>query len=141
MTTLLEMALKYNLDQELLREVVEEDLSIALPDGMDTGLDDKTQRRILACDGLETVDGEEFAPIIDDSYKEKHKRSLAAKKAAETRRRKEEDVGDQKPVIVIVFVKLLLTLFDHYDLIIRYGPVSRLSVFKKSCNLHINYSN
>jgi len=88
---LIELAQEHNLDQELLREVVEEDLSIALPEGMETGLDHGQVRRILACDGLETVDGEEFAPIIADEYLEKHKRSQAAKKAAETRRRKEAE--------------------------------------------------
>ena len=35
---LIELALEHNLDQELLREVVEEDLNIALPDGMDSSL-------------------------------------------------------------------------------------------------------
>ena len=88
---LIELALEHNLDQELLREVVEDDLSIALPDGMDSSLADGDIRRILACDGLETVDGEEFEPIIADEFLERHKRSLAAKKAAETRRRKDEE--------------------------------------------------
>ncbi|TVR13888.1 MAG: translation initiation factor IF-2 [Planctomycetota bacterium] len=86
---LIELALEHNLDQELLREVVEEDLKITLSEGMETALDADAVRRILACDGLETVDGEEFAPIIDEKYLERHKRSQAAKKAAETRRRKD----------------------------------------------------
>ncbi|TVR40127.1 MAG: translation initiation factor IF-2 [Planctomycetota bacterium] len=88
---LIELALEHNLDQELLREVVEEDLHIKLPEGIESTLSSEDIRRILACDGLETVDGEEFSPIIAEEYLSRHKRSQAAKKAAETRRRKEEE--------------------------------------------------
>ncbi len=85
-----ELALEYKLEAELLREVVEQDLAIPLKQGAETDLKPAEIARILACDGLETVDGQPFKPIIAREFEEKHKRSIAAKKAAETRKKKLE---------------------------------------------------
>ena len=93
---LIELAKEYNLEPDLLREVVEQDLSIPLPKGMDSELKDKEVSRILACDGLETNDGKAFLPIIAKEFEEKHKRSVAARKAAETRKKKLFDDEAQK---------------------------------------------
>jgi translation initiation factor IF-2 len=83
-----ELAKEHNLETDLLRGVVEEDLSIPLPKGMATELKPAEVKRILACDGLETVDGKAFKPIIAQDFIEKHNRSQAAKKAANTRKAK-----------------------------------------------------
>jgi len=93
---LIELAKEYNLEPDLLREVVEQDLSIPLPKGMDSDLKEKEVSRILACDGLETADGKPFLPIIAKEFEEKHKRSVAARKAAETRKKKVSDDEAQK---------------------------------------------
>ena len=61
---LIELAKEYNLEPDLLREVVEEDLSIPLPKGMESELKDAQVQRILASDGLEMVGGQAFKPII-----------------------------------------------------------------------------
>jgi translation initiation factor IF-2 len=86
-----ELAEEHHLDLDLLKEVVEDDLGIKLPKGVDTVLKDEQQARILACDGLETADGKPFAPIIAKEFQDKHNRSLAAKKAAETRKKNDEE--------------------------------------------------
>src|SRR4051812_26885209 len=91
-----ELAQEYHLEAELLREVVEQDLSIPLKQGKDTVLKPAEVARILACDGLETVDGKPFMPIIAKEFEDKHKRSLAAKKAAETRKKKSEKEAEAK---------------------------------------------
>ncbi len=91
-----ELAQEYNLDAGLLREVVKDDLGIALARGMDSVMKPADIKRILACDGLETADGKAFAPIIDKEFEEKHKRSVAARKAAETRKKKVQDEVDVK---------------------------------------------
>src|SRR5580658_2123487 len=85
-----DLAKEYNLETELLREVVEDDLSIPLRAGPETELKPAEIARILACDGLETKDGKPFTPIIAKEFEDKHKRSVAAKKAAETRKKKLE---------------------------------------------------
>jgi len=95
-TTLSELAKEHSLEPDLLREVVEDDLSIPLPKGMDSPLKDKEIDRILACDGLETVDGKPFTPIIPKQFQDKHNRSLAAKKSALTRKKKLADEEDKK---------------------------------------------
>ena len=84
-----ELADEHHLDLDLLKEVVEDDLGIKLPKGVDTVLKDEQATMILACDGLETADGKPFTPIVAKEFEDKHKRSLAAKKAAETRKKKE----------------------------------------------------
>ncbi len=91
-----ELAQEYNLEADLLREVVEQDLSIPLKQGPDTVLKPAEIARILACDGLETADGKPFTPIIAKEFEDKHKRSLAAKKAAETRKKKLEKESEDK---------------------------------------------
>ncbi|MBA2480306.1 MAG: translation initiation factor IF-2 [Planctomycetes bacterium] len=92
-----ELAQEYNLEADLLQEVVEQDLSIPLKQGKETVLKPTEVARILACDGLETADGKPFKPIIAKEFEEKHKRSLAAKKAAETRKKKlAEEVESKK---------------------------------------------
>ncbi len=91
-----ELAQQHNLEPGLLREVVEEDLSIKLPKGMDTDLKDDVVARILASDGLETVDNKPFTPIIAKEFEEKHKRKVASKKGAETRKKKLEEEADKK---------------------------------------------
>lgn len=85
-----ELASEHNLEADLLREVVEVDLSIRLPKGMDTVLKDAEISRILACDGLETTDGKPFTPIIPKEFEEKHKKKVATKKGLETKKRKLE---------------------------------------------------
>ena len=77
---LIELAEQHNLDQEILREVVEEDLNISLSKGMDTPMKQAQVDLILSQNGLETVDGEEFKPILSQAAQEKQKRSQAAKK-------------------------------------------------------------
>ncbi|MBA3707647.1 MAG: translation initiation factor IF-2 [Planctomycetes bacterium] len=91
-----ELAQEYNLEADLLQEVVEQDLSIPLKQGKDTVLKPTEVARILACDGLETADGKPFTPIIAKEFEEKHKRSLAAKKAAETRKKKVAEEAESK---------------------------------------------
>src|SRR5688572_4432654 len=91
-----ELASEHNLEPDLLREVVEQDLSIPLPRGMDSDLKDKEVARILACDGLETSDGKPFTPIIAKEFEEKHKRAIAARKGAETRKKKIADEQEKK---------------------------------------------
>jgi translation initiation factor IF-2 len=86
-----ELASEHNLDVELLREVVEEDLSIAIPKGMDTELKEADVKRILACDGLETADGKPFTPIIAKEFEEKHRKKVATKKGLATKKRKLEE--------------------------------------------------
>jgi translation initiation factor IF-2 len=93
---LIELAKEYNLETDLLREVVEQDLSIPLPKGMESDLKEKEVARILACDGLETKDGKPFTPIIAKEFEEKHKRSVAARKAAETRKKKLSEEEEKK---------------------------------------------
>lgn len=85
-----ELASEHNLEADLLREVVEVDLSIRLPKGMDTVLKEAEISRILACDGLETTDGKPFTPIIPKEFEEKHKKKVATKKGLETKKRKQE---------------------------------------------------
>ncbi len=93
-----ELADEHNLDLVLLKEVVEDDLGIKLSKGVDTVLKDEQMTRILACDGLETADGKPFAPIIAKEFEDKHKRSVAAKKAAETRKKKLDEAEQVKKV-------------------------------------------
>ena len=85
-----ELASEHHLDADLLREVVEVDLSISLAKGMDTVLKEAEISRILACDGLETADGKPFTPIIPKEFEEKHKKKIATKKGLETKKRKLE---------------------------------------------------
>ena len=85
-----ELASEHHLDADLLREVVEVDLSISLAKGMDTVLKEADISRILACDGLETADGKPFTPIIPKEFEEKHKKKIATKKGLETKKRKLE---------------------------------------------------
>ena len=85
-----ELASEHHLDADLLREVVEVDLSISLAKGMDTVLKEADVSRILACDGLETADGKPFTPIIPKEFEEKHKKKIATKKGLETKKRKLE---------------------------------------------------
>ena len=91
-----ELASEHNLDPKLLREVVEEDLSISLPKGMDTVLKVADVNRILACDGLETADGKEFTPIIAKAFEEKHKKKVATQKGLATKKRKLEEEAEIK---------------------------------------------
>ena len=91
-----ELAEEHHLDLDLLKEVVEDDLGIKLPKGVDTVLKDEQATMILACDGLETADGKPFTPIVAKEFEDKHKRSLAAKKAAETRKKKEAEAGEKQ---------------------------------------------
>jgi translation initiation factor IF-2 len=91
-----ELASEHKLDVDLLREVVEEDLSIALPKGMDTELKEAEVKRILACDGLETADGKPFTPIIAKEFEEKHRKKVATKKGLATKKRKLEDQAEVK---------------------------------------------
>jgi translation initiation factor IF-2 len=91
-----ELASEHHLDADLLREVVEVDLSIALPKGMDTELKEAEVKRILACDGLETVDGKPFTPIIAKEFEEKHKKKVATKKGLATKKRKLEEEAEVK---------------------------------------------
>ncbi|MCK6490036.1 MAG: hypothetical protein L6R48_17245, partial [Planctomycetes bacterium] len=91
-----ELAAEHNLESELLLEVVGEDLKIRLPKGLDSELKDTEIARILASDGLETADGKPFTPIIAKEFEEKHKRSVAARKAASTRKRKIADEEEAK---------------------------------------------
>ena len=83
-----ELASSYNLEADLLKEVVEVDLKIRLPKGADTDLKDADVKRILACDGLETADGKAFMPIIAKEFEEKHQKKLATKRGQETRKKK-----------------------------------------------------
>jgi translation initiation factor IF-2 len=85
-----ELASEHNLEADLLREVVEVDLSIRLPKGMETVLKEAEISRILSCDGLETTDGKPFTPIIPKEFEEKHKKKVATKKGLETKKRKQE---------------------------------------------------
>ena len=89
-----ELAAEHRLDPELLREVVADDLGIALPKGMDTALKPVEVKRILACDGLETADGKPFTPIIAKEFEEKHKKKVATKKGMETRKKKAEEEAE-----------------------------------------------
>ena len=89
-----ELAAEHRLDTELLREVVADDLGIALPKGMDTALKPAEVKRILACDGLETADGKPFTPIIAKEFEEKHKKKVATKKGMETRKKKAEEEAE-----------------------------------------------
>ena len=91
-----ELASEHNLDVDLLREVVEEDLSIAIPKGMDTELKEAEVKRILACDGLETADGKPFTPIIAKEFEEKHRKKVATKKGLATKKRKLEEEAEVK---------------------------------------------
>ncbi len=91
-----ELASEHKLDVDLLREVVEVDLSIALPKGMDTVLKEAEVKRILACDGLETADGKPFTPIIAKEFEEKHRKKVATKKGLATKKRKLEDQAEVK---------------------------------------------
>ena len=91
-----ELAEEHHLDLDLLKEVVEDDLGIKLPKGVDTVLKDEQATMILACDGLETADGKPFTPIVAKEFEDKHKRSLAAKKAAETRKKKEVEAEEKQ---------------------------------------------
>lgn len=91
-----ELASEHNLDAELLKEVVEVDLSIRLAKGMDTVLKEAEISRILACDGLETADGKPFTPIIPKEFEEKHKKKVATKKGQETKKRKAEAEAEAK---------------------------------------------
>jgi translation initiation factor IF-2 len=91
-----ELASEHKLDVDLLREVVEEDLSIALPKGMETELKEAEVKRILACDGLETADGKPFTPIIAKEFEEKHRKKIATKKGLATKKRKLDDQAEVK---------------------------------------------
>ena len=91
-----ELASEHNLDPKLLREVVEDDLSISLPKGLDTVLKVADVNRILACDGLETADGKEFTPIIAKAFEEKHKKKVATQKGIATKKRKLEEEAEAK---------------------------------------------
>ncbi len=91
-----ELASEHKLDVDLLREVVEDDLSIALPKGMDTELKEAEVKRILACDGLETAEGKPFTPIIAKEFEEKHKKKVATKKGLATKKRKLEEEAEVK---------------------------------------------
>jgi len=91
-----ELASEHNLDADLLREVVEVDLSIRLPKGLDTLLKEAEISRILASDGLETADGKPFTPIIPKEFEEKHKKKVATKKGLETKKRKLEAEAEIK---------------------------------------------
>jgi len=91
-----ELASEHNLDAELLKEVVEVDLSIRLAKGLDTILKEAEISRILACDGLETADGKPFTPIIPKEFEEKHKKKVATKKGQETKKRKAEAEAEAK---------------------------------------------
>ncbi len=91
-----ELASEHKLDAELLKEVVEVDLSIRLTKGMDTILKEAEISRILACDGLETADGKPFTPIIPKEFEEKHKKKVATKKGQETKKRKAEAEAEAK---------------------------------------------
>ena len=85
-----ELADENQLLPEPLLEDIPDALGIELPDGLDTQLDQGAVNRILACAGWERVDGSEHEPIVPKEYEERHKRSQAAKKAAQTRKRKEQ---------------------------------------------------
>ena len=85
-----ELADENQLIPEPLLEDIPDALGIELPDGLDTQLDQGAVNRILACAGWERVDGSEHEPIVPKEYEERHKRSQAAKKAAQTRKLKEE---------------------------------------------------
>ncbi len=91
-----ELASEHKLDVELLKEVVEVDLSIRLAKGLETVLKDAEISRILACDGLETADGKPFTPIIPKEFEEKHKKKVATKKGLETKKRKLEAEAEAK---------------------------------------------
>ncbi len=91
-----ELASEHNLDADLLREVVEVDLSIRLPKGIDTVLKEAEVSKILASDGLETADGKPFTPIIPKEFEEKHKKKVATKKGLETKKRKLEAEAEIK---------------------------------------------
>jgi translation initiation factor IF-2 len=91
-----ELASEHNLEPDLLREVVEVDLSIRLSKGMDTVLKEADVSRILACDGLETVDGKAFTPIIPKEFEEKQKKKAATKKGLATKKRKIEEEAEAK---------------------------------------------
>ncbi len=91
-----ELASEHNLDADLLREVVEVDLSIRLPKGLDTLLKEAEISKILASDGLETADGKPFTPIIPREFEEKHKKKVATKKGLETKKRKLEAEAEVK---------------------------------------------
>nr|MBA3938709.1 hypothetical protein [Planctomycetota bacterium] len=91
-----ELAREHNLDLDLLREVVEEDLKIPLPKKLETELKDTEVTVILACDGLETADGKAFTPIIAKEFEDKHKKKIATKKGLETKKRKLEADAEAK---------------------------------------------
>lgn len=90
-----ELADENQLVPDLLLEDIPDALSIELPDGLETELDTEQVNRILACAGWERVDGSEHEPIIAKAYAEKHKRSQAAKKAAQTRKLNEQQAKEK----------------------------------------------
>ena len=91
-----ELADENQLLPEHLLEDIPDALGIELPDGLETDLDQQAVNRILACAGWERVDGSEHEAIVPKEYEERHKRSQAAKKAAQTRKRKEEQAEAKK---------------------------------------------
>ncbi len=80
---------------EPLLEDIPDALGIELPNGLDTVLEHQDINRILACAGWERLDGTEHEPIVPKEYEEKHKRSQAAKKAAQTRKLKEKQAKEK----------------------------------------------
>src|SRR5688572_14555759 len=90
-----ELAQQYNLATEPLQEVCEV-LKIKLPKGLDSDVKEADAARVLSFDGLETVDGKPFTPIIAKEFEEKHKKRVATKKGLETKKRKLEAEAEAK---------------------------------------------
>ena len=91
-----ELAAEYELKPEPLLEDIPDALGIELPKGLNTSLNSDDVNRILVCAGWEREDGGEHEPVVADEIEEKHKRRLAAKKAAETRKRKADEEAARK---------------------------------------------
>ena len=86
-----ELASAHNLEPDLLLEVVQIDLKIKGITSLASELKEADVAKILACDGLETVDGKPFTPVISAQIEEKTKKKQQAKKGLETRKRKQEE--------------------------------------------------